>query len=381
MAEFITFFIIICGALLFSEVFNRLNLPWVTALIMAGIVFGAEGFGLIHANQVTDFFSEIGLVFLMFIAGLEIRFRTFKALRREVGIVSLINGLAPLVLALAIGVVFQLEWPATLLLAAALVSSSIAVVIPSLEGTDIFPRKLGQSIIASTALLDIISVLLFSVVIQQVTESTTPLPVLYGFLVMAMVLLRLIIPKLEDYFAKKETQKYEQEMQLLISILLGTVVLFGVLGLEPPEAAFFAGIILSDSLNDKVTKAKLHAIAYGLFIPIFFVMVGAEIDLGVFIEAPEVIWLVLAVVIGSVAVKYVSGWFGSRAAGFTSAQSKLFGVATIPQLNVTLVVASAGFAHGIIGLNLLTALVILSVVTTLVAPPLMTRYAKRVDTA
>lgn len=379
MSEFITFFIIITSALLFSEVFNRLNLPWVTALIVAGIVFGTEGFGIIEPNPITDFFSEVGLVFLMFMAGLEIRLSSFSSVRKEMSIITLINGMAPFILALGISFAFGLGAFPTFLLAAALISSSVAVVLPSLEGSGVFNRKLGQTIISSTALLDIASVLLFSFVIQQVTNSGTPLLVLYGFLAMSMVLLRLAVPRLETYFANKESQKFEKEIQLLVSVLMGTVILFGVLGLEPAEAGFFAGLILSDSIKHKIARAKLHAIAYGLFIPVFFVMVGAEINIGVFYENDTAIWLTLSVVLGSILTKYGSGWLAGRLAGFSAVESSLVGVATVPQLNVALAIAATGFAAGVIDLNLLTALVMLSVVTSFVAPPLMKLFVKRVE--
>ncbi|MEX0748926.1 MAG: cation:proton antiporter [Candidatus Saccharimonadales bacterium] len=377
MAEFITFFIIIFAGLLFSEFFNRLHLPWVTALILSGIVFGTEGFNLIQSNEVTDFFSQIGLVFLMFMAGLAINFSTFQRVKREVGIVSLINGLAPLGMALLIASWFNLGTTAGLLLAAALVSSSIAVVLPSLEGRAILRRKAGQTILASTIVLDIVSVTFFSILIQQATDTQLPLLVLYVFLALALALLRIAVPRLESYLGRRDRQKFEQELQLIVGILLGTVVLFGLLGLHPAEAGFFAGLVLSDSVNSQVTRAKLHAIGYGIFIPVFFVMVGAEMQLEVFANNPTAVWLAAAVLIGSVTTKFFSGWLAGRLVKFTNRESWLLGAATIPQLNVTLAIAATGFAYGLINEELLAAMIILTIGTTLVAPPLMNRLAAR----
>lgn len=376
MTEFISFFLIISAALLFSEFFNRLHLPWVTALIVSGIVFGADGLGWIVSNDITDFFAEVGLVFLMFMAGLEINFKSFKNVRKEVATISIVNGLAPFLLALIIGAFFGLSARAGFLLAAALVSSSIAVVLPSLEGMDVFRRKVGQTIIASTVLLDIVSVTLFSIFIQQATETTLPLPVLYVSLAMALVLLRLAVPRLEAYLARSGRHKFEQELQSIISVLIGVVVLFGLLGLQPAEAGFFAGLVLSDSINSQVARSKLHAIAYGLFIPVFFVMVGVSLNLDTFLRGSTVIGLTLAVVLGSMAIKFISGWLGGRVSRFSPRESALIGAATIPQLNVTLAVAATGFAYGLIGQELLAALIMLSVVTSLVAPPLMAKIAR-----
>lgn len=379
MAEFITFFIIIFAGLLFSEFFNRLHLPWVTALIVSGIVFGAPGLGFIAGNDVTDFFSEVGLVFLMFMAGLEIKFSTFSRVLKEVSIVSLINGAAPLLAAVGIAALFGLTQTAGLLLAAALISSSIAVVYPSLQGRDILRRNSGHTIIASTIVLDIVSVTLFSFLIRQSSGAELPLLATYVFLAIALLMLRVAVPKLSDYFARRKQQKYEQELQLVISILVGTVVLFGLLGLQPAEAGFFAGLVLSDSINSTVTRAKLHAIGYGIFIPVFFVMVGAEMSFAAFSNNPATMWLTLAVVVGSMGSKFISGWVAGRLVRFNNSESLLLGIATTPQLNVSLAIAATGFAYGLIPQELLTALIVLTVATTLVAPPIIARLAERAE--
>ena len=375
MAEFISFFVIISAALLFSEFFNRLHLPWVTALIVSGIVFGQEGFGLIIGNEVTDFFSEVGLVFLMFMAGLEINFKSFKTARKEIATISLINGLAPFLLALIIGSMFGLTQDARFLLAAALVSSSIAVVMPSLEGTDVFRRKVGQTIISSTIILDIASITLFSIFIQRTSETAIPLPVLYVSLAMALILLRIAVPKIKVFFASKDSQKFEQELQLVISVLVGTVVLFGLLGLQPTEAGFFAGLLLGGSLKSPISQAKLHAVAYGLFIPVFFVMVGADLNLSIFATSDTVLGLTAAIVIGSVVTKFGSGWIAGKLSRFSNKESLLIGVSTIPQLNVTLAIAATGFAFGLINQELLAAFIVLSIVTSLIAPKLISKIA------
>ncbi|MEX0934645.1 MAG: cation:proton antiporter [Candidatus Saccharimonadales bacterium] len=379
MVEFLTFFIIITAGLLFSEFFNRLHLPWVTALIVSGIVFGSEGFDIIQSNQVTDFFSETGLVFLMFMAGLEISFASFRNVKHEVTVVAAVNGIIPLIVALAIAVAFDMSFDAGFLLGAALISSSIAVVLPSLEGRSVSKRKIGHTIIGSTVVLDIVSVTFFSILIQRATGTDLPLLVLYTFLALALVILRLSVPKIEEYLAKFDSKKFEQELQLIISILLGTVILFGLLGLQPAEAGFFAGLVLSGSVNDRLTKAKLRAIAYGMFIPVFFVMVGAEMQLSGVLTSPGAYLLIIVVLVGSIVSKFGSGFLAGRMTNFSNKESLLLGAATTPQLNVTLAIAATGFAYGLIDHNLLTALIVLSIGTTMIAPILINKLASGLE--
>jgi Kef-type K+ transport system membrane component KefB len=159
---------------------------------------------------------------------------------------------------------------------------------------------------------------------------------------------------------------------------MGTVISFELLGLHPIIAGFFAGLILSDSINSSVLKDKIRTISYGVFIPTFFIIIGAQTDIGIILGSRETVVLVAMVVFGSILSKLVSGWIGGKMVGFSSDQSLLFAVSSVPQLSTTLAVAFTSLALGFIDQKLITAMVALSIITVIVSPILMNLLGDRI---
>ena len=378
--ELISFFIVLFAAVFFSALFARLHLPWAVALIVGGIIIGPHSLGLFEPSDTLLFMSQIGLIFLMFMAGLEMRFASFKERAGGVTLIGFLNGALPFVVGFLIALTFGFGTQTALLIGIIFVSSSIAVVVHSLQANLLIGTKLGDAIIGSTMLQDIASLVLLSIFFQTSGDFTTlPLPLFYILLFAFLVFLRWAIPRLETLMAK--TSVFQQELRSVFVVLIGTVIVFEVLGLHPIIAGFFAGLVLSDRLNHGPLKEKLRAISYGLFIPIFFVVVGSQTDIAAFGQAQSALFLVGALVLGSILSKFVSGWLAARFVGFTNTESSLIGITSVPQLSTTLAVVFSGFALGLISAELVSALVVLSIVTTLIAPFLTTVITNRLTPA
>ena len=150
------------------------------------------------------------------------------------------------------------------------------------------------------------------------------------------------------------------------------------MGLHPIIAGFFAGLVLSDSIKNSVLKEKIRTISYGVFVPTFFVIVGAETDIGVLWDFKETSILVGAIILGSILSKFLSGWVGARMVGFDSDSSLLFAISSVPQLSTTLAVAFPSLTLGFIDQKLIAAMVALSVITVIVSPVLMNLLGDRI---
>ncbi len=385
MPDLFSFLIVILAGVVFSALFNRLHLPWVVALIIAGIVIGPHGVAVFETTPTIDSFSDIGLVFLMFMAGLETRLSSLNELKRDIFRLFLINGLFPFAVGLGIGLALGLDPLPAVLLATIFISSSIAVVVPAFEQNKLLHVRLGRTVIGATIVSDIFSLVLLSVILQT-TEPTAHIPLLlfYPIFFGSLVAIRWAVPMFKSLVvpaAGVARDLFEQELRYVFVILIGTVLLFEVLGLHPIIAGFFAGLVLSEFITSEILKEKLHTVSYGIFIPVFFVVIGSRTNLGAFEDLRSAIFLVVAVVVGSMLSKFVSGWLGGRWIGFSSSQSVLMGVASMPQLSTSLAAVSAGFAFGIISDAMMTAIIVLSLVSTFVAPILIRHFAPRADAA
>jgi len=369
--ELLPFFLILLATVLFAAAFRKFHLPWVLALISAGIFIGPYGFDLAEVTPTMTFLSQIGLIFLMFMAGLETKFESFKKLKYDLGWLSALNSLIPLTAGVALGYWFGFSLTASLLIGIIFMSSSIAVIIPTLESLKLSNTKLGRSIVASTIIVDVVSLVFLSILLQSVNPVTAlPLPSFYFLLALIMVGFAYGLPKIRALIPHYRDEKdlFESEVRLIFALMIGVVVTFDLLGLHPIIAGFFAGLVLSNSIKSELLIDKLRTMSYGIFIPVFFVVIGMETNTSVFQESSGVLGLVAAVVGVSVLTKFVSGWIGGKIIGFNNKDSAIIGFSTIPQLSTTLAVVFTAVETGLLPPELITAMVILSIVTTLIAP-------------
>jgi len=372
------FFVILVAGLVFSEIFKRLHLPYVTALVIAGILIGPFFLDLIQVDETVALIGSIGVVFLMFIAGSEIKMKSIEKREKSIFILSILNGLIPFITGFGIGLFFGYDHFTSIVLGTCFVSSSIAVIIPSLESNKLIDTKIGKTIISATVFEDVSSLILLAVILQIFAQKTPiPLPVYIPTIILLIIVLKTIIPKIEKkYYSKKKGKDlFESELRFIFVVLLATVLLFESMGMHSIIAGFLIGILLGDSIRDKVEE-KIRIFSYGLFIPIFFLILGMQTDLSVFLSATSVM-LTVFVVLGLIISKIVSGWIGGRLIKFSGKESLLIGISTIPQLSTTLAAAFAALEFGILNQELITSLVVLSIVTTFIAPLIIKFIVKR----
>jgi Kef-type K+ transport system membrane component KefB len=383
MEQFFPFFLIVFCGVFFSMLSIRTHIPWAVMLIVGGFLLGPSAFDVMQIDETIAFIGQIGLIFLMFMAGLETRLSHINEFRTNLFWLAFINGAVPFIAGFGLVLALGYELPAALVVGIIFVSSSIAVVIPSLEVHGLLRTKLGQSVVITTVLQDIASLVLLSLVLQTVRPVTdVPLYVFYPVLLGVLIAMRLFIPKLRAWIIKATTgspELFQLEFRSTFLILIGIVLAFELLGLHPIVAGFFSGLVLADSITSKVLKDKIKTISYGIFIPTFFVLVGLQTDIRGLLETTGAIPIILLVITTLVLAKYSSGYLAARAAKFEPVAAKLFAATSLPQLSTTLATAFVAFTFGLIDQVLLTALVLLSVVTVLLSPVLINRLATQLE--
>lgn len=375
MEATIPFFIVLLAGVIFSALVSRLHVPWVLALITGGIIIGPHVLNVLPEDATLSFLGELGLVFLMFSAGLESRLSSLKKYRHKISIIALCNGLIPFAAGLGVAGLLGYDMLGGLLLGIIFISSSVAVVVPALETQGLMHSSLGKVVVSVAVVEDIVSLLALSFLLQ-ITERTTalPLPLFYGFLVLLVIAMRWLMPKLRllaGAHSRLEKEVFQQDLRVVMMILIGIVVMFQLLGLHAIVAGFLAGLLLSDNIRSITLRHKIDAISYGIFIPIFFILTGAQADITVFFPGNGAFVAVLAVAAASILSKGISGVIGGRLVGFSWLKSSFIGAASMPQLSTSLAAAIAGLQAGVIDKTLMAAIISLTIVTTFVGPLLV----------
>jgi Kef-type K+ transport system membrane component KefB len=284
---------------------------------------------------------------------------------------------------IGIGMLFGYELVPAVLLGIIFVSSSIAIIVPSLQASGLLSTQFGRTIVAAAIFEDIASLILLSIVLQAVNPITRlPLPVFFGILAiffLVIFLLRSSTAKIRWFFifdAKHSRDIFERELRMAIALLIGAVIFFQLIGLHAIIAGFFVGLLLSEATKSQILREKIHGIGYSIFIPIFFVLVGSQTNIRIFLEARDAIIITAVVIGGSVLSKFLSGWFAGRLNGLSTHKSVVLGAATTPQLSTTLAVVFTAQGLNLISAELVSALVALSIVTTLIGPLVIAQFAR-----
>ena len=151
-------------------------------------------------------------------------------------------------------------------------------------------------------------------------------------------------------------------------MLLFVLVYFAGLGVHAIIAAFLVGLLLSDIIQSESLRAKIHTLGYGIFVPVFFFIIGMQLDLFVLKDFDIRNVIMLSIVFGLIALKFTSGYIGSRLSKFKPKESLVSGIASTAQLTTTLAATYAAAEIGILDNLLITSIIILSIITTILVP-------------
>ena len=196
MEHILLFLIWIIAAFLLLELLGRLRIPWLTSVILVGIIFGPYGFELIQPSETIDFLARLGLIFLMFLGGLEVKTFEIKHRWREVTYFTSSNFLLPLAIGFMVGLLLNLSFFGIMMLGICASSSFVGVIIPVLMDLKVETRVLS-TVATATFIEDLISLILATVIIKAIEQGESISLLFFPFILMALIVFILhITPRL-----------------------------------------------------------------------------------------------------------------------------------------------------------------------------------------
>jgi CPA2 family monovalent cation:H+ antiporter-2 len=369
----LTLVIVFAGVVLLPPLARRIGIPVIVAEILFGIIIGRSLFDLVPDHPTIEFFSTFGLVYLMFLAGLETEFgkMRWKNIRKALAI-----GLVSVAVPFAAGY-FIAPWAGIhpMLLGTILCTTSLGVILPMLRETNLPPR-LSRLLLASVVLVDILSLFLLAfalATIQGHLESRffySLLGIVILFLVPWIINKRKLRRKITSKLFRKSYFEMEMRLAFALIFLLGAVST--QLGFHSIIGAFIAGLLISEILPRRTLESeRLQSFGYSFFIPLFFIFTGAKVNLlTVFTNLSNVTVLLVIIAVGMLA-KALSVTVATRLSGVKSMRRSIaFGLFHTARLSLILAAADISIRLGLIDERLFSIFVILAVVTSTVAPAL-----------
>lgn len=363
--------LILIGARLAGRFSQRLGMPAVLGELIAGLILGPSLLGWVHMNETLAAVANIGVLLLMFIAGLETDIGQMQAVGKASGYAAVAGVILPFLAGFGLGVAFGLGAAASLFLGAALTATSVSVSVQTLRELGRLQSKEGLIILGAAVIDDVLGILLLSVVLGMAGQTSTPLLAVGRiaiFFPLALLVGKVIIGPVVRWIRHHHAR--EAGFALILALVLVYAWAAEALGgLAAITGAYLAGVLVARLPEAREWVVDGAAVmGYGFFVPVFFVTVGLVTDVRDVMLAP---WLTLAVVVAAVATKGVGAALGARLGGCTRRESTAVGAGMIARGEVALVMATLGLGSGLLDQTVFTVVVLMAVITTLLTPLLL----------
>lgn len=365
--------------LFFPLLMGRLRMPAIIGPIVAGIIVGPNGLGILARDSTIELLGTVGLLFIMFIAGLELDFDGFKKYRNRSIVFGLLSFGLPFVFGIIVGLWLDLGvLPAILF--GTILSSHTLLGFPAVSRFGVTKNKAVTTAIGGTLLTDSLAMLVLAIVTGAAAGNLT-----FGFWVYLIIStaifaagILIITPYLTKWFFKHSKNEGALEFNFVMAVLFvaGAISLF--VGLEPIIGAFLAGLALNRYIYDHgPLMNRIRFTANALFIPFFLLSVGMLMDLRVLISSPDALMVTAIILIVGVIGKLMATWITGKVYGYSNVETKLIFGLSISQAAATLAATLVGFRLGLIDQQIVNAVIVIILVTCIMGPYFSEKYARK----
>ena len=368
---------IFAAAKLFGELAERIGQPAVLGEMIGGIVIGVSGLHLVDAHDpVLHLLSELGVILLLFLIGLETDIHRLLSVGGSAAAVAITGVVLPF--GAGFGVGYWLGFPTTVavFLGAALTATSVGITARVLSDLGHLRSDESQVILGAAVIDDILGLVLLTVISavaagEKLTAGgvTKVFAIAFGFVALAVVIGSVLAPRLIRVIARLRVAKALFFTSIMFAFALAYVA--DLVGSALIIGAFAAGLVLAKTDRGRDIEHEVHEIAQ-FFIPIFFVSVGAAVDLKTLspfaADTRRFLMIGLLLTVVAIAGKLLAGYatFGKR-----RLRRFVIGVGMVPRGEVGLIFAQLGLSAGLITGGLYSSVALMVMITTFITPPVL----------
>ncbi|WP_436793203.1 cation:proton antiporter domain-containing protein [Actinospongicola halichondriae] len=385
-------------ARLLGSLMQRLGQPAVVGELGAGVLLGPSVLGRV-SPEITDWLFPddevqtamlftvgwLGVVLLLVATGAETDLGLIRRLGRAAALVSITSLVAPLALGFAVGMAMPDALMAdpdqrdifALFIAAALAISSLPVMAKILGEMNLLRRDFGQLTLAAGMVNDVVGWILLGAVAGlasagqlEIGALTTTIGGVAAFFLLSFTLGQRLLDAILREVRRRGNDASSATAGLLV-VVVGLGVATQWLGVEAVLGAFVAGILVGRSkFADEELLHPLESLTTAFFAPIFFATAGLRVDLGLLADTTVALWTGVVVLVASVA-KFGGSWIGARMARLSPRESTALSIGLNARGALEIVIATIGLSLGVLNEESYTAVVVMAIVTSVLAPPML----------
>ena len=366
--------------LIVPPIFERLQLPGLVGLLVAGVALGNDGVQLLDADsEMMKLLSDIGKIYLMFVAGLEIDLEEFrKTKHRSLGF-GFATFIIPLATGMMVGQFFGMNWTASILLGS-LIASHTLLGYPIVNRLGVVRNQAVTVTIGATIFTDIAALLVLAICVSasagefSIAMLVTQLGALAIYSVIILFGLNLAG---KEYFRRTGDEQGNQFLFILLVVFLASVGA-QIINVDKIVGAFLAGLAINNVVGHTPVEEKVEFVGSTLFIPFFFVDIGLLLNISAFVSTLNTeLALTIAIVGGLFVSKFLASLLTKLLYRYSWNETLTMWSLSLPQVAATLAAALVGVNAGILDDLVFNAIIVLMLVTAVLGPVLTARFAPK----
>jgi Kef-type K+ transport system membrane component KefB len=373
----VALFVVLLAAKIGEEICRRIGQPPIIGEILAGVLIGPSVLGFVEPDEVLEVFSELGVVFLLFMVGLETKLEDMRAVGRTALNVGLMGVIVPLIGGFALGEALGKSTEVSLFIGAALMATSAGITSAVLMSLGVGSSRPARTILGAAVVDDVLALVLLSVIVGTSEGGGVSISSVAFLLLGAVVFIGVVAvggSKILARYPKALIGPAFSTTGLLPAVLLclGLAALAGEIGLAAIIGAFLAGMIVAETKGHTDVEAQIKPL-YAFFPPFFFAYIGLEVDLAA-LGTTDALLLLAGITVLAVITKLAGGWIGGH--GMVARERLIVAVGMVPRGEVGIIVAGIGASAGVVDDELFAVIVGMAVLTTLITPPFLRRLTQ-----
>jgi Kef-type K+ transport system membrane component KefB len=371
-ATLVDLFVVLLAAKAGDELFKRMGQPGIVGEILAGVLVGPAVLGWVEPGETIEVFAELGAVFLLFWVGLETKLDDIRAVGRTAGLVGLLGVILPFAGGAGFAAALGEETAVVVFMGAALVATSVGITSAVLAELGLVTTPPGRTILGAAVVDDVLAMLILGVAVgiaggggADFASLAFSTALAIGFVVFVALGGTRFMQSRPGIL--KAPRFSESPLLPAVILCLGLAALSAQIGLAAIIGAFLAGMVVAETREQHPIEEEVAPL-YAFFPPFFFAFIGLQLDPGSYTDG-RTLGLLAAVTVIAVATKFVGAWLGARSLG--RREATIVGVGMVPRGEVGIVIAGVALAEGAVSEEFFAVVVGMSVVTTLLAPPVL----------
>lgn len=361
--------IILLASKLAGDISVKLGQPSVLGKLLIGIVLGPAVLGLVSETKTLEEISQIGVILLMFIAGLETDVNEFKRSGKASALVGVSGIVVPLFVGYIAGIIMNMTNIEAMFLGLLLSATSVSISVQALKELNKMQSKEGITILGAAVIDDVLVIIALAFLMSMAGGDVNLSMVIIKkvlFFGGAILVAWKIVPWVLKKFAPLKVTESLISAALIICFLYAYVA--EITGVAAIIGAYIAGVAISVTDYKHEIFEKVETIGYSIFVPVFFTSIGVKAS---FDGITQHIGLIIGLSVLAILTKLVGSAVGARMAKFPWRSSLGIGAAMVSRGEVALIIATIGLETKLINQELFAILVIVVLITTIVTPPMM----------